>query len=214
MRAKSKLGKIPEMTSDIVHDYMQLLGSKWTGQGVAMELGCWFGASSVPLLKGLVNAGYNLPYYAYDKWKANDQQIGIAKEYGIKLEFSQNLQPMFMRNAKRIYKNIVPVRGNIDQNIPSYPGHKIEICIFDAPKKDPTFSHCIEVLSPYWIPGVTVLGLLDYYFYQKREGSEYQALLAPVKFIEKNEDRFEKLQEWMPHSSCAFFKYKGGKLVV
>ncbi len=50
--------KIPTMTSRPVHEYLEQLGSQWTGRGVAMELGCWLGASSVPLLRGLVKAGY------------------------------------------------------------------------------------------------------------------------------------------------------------
>jgi len=45
------------MTSPEVHTYLEQLGSEWTGQGCAMELGCWLGATSVPLLQGLVQAG-------------------------------------------------------------------------------------------------------------------------------------------------------------
>ena len=49
---------IPAMTPPKVHDFLYQIGTMWRGEGIAMELGCWLGASSVPLLKGLTEAGY------------------------------------------------------------------------------------------------------------------------------------------------------------
>ena len=60
---------IPEMTPPYVHDYLRQLGREWTGQGVAIELGSWLGASAIPLLEGLVEAGYDRPFYCFDKLK-------------------------------------------------------------------------------------------------------------------------------------------------
>ena len=71
------------MTPVEVHDYLRELGTQWTGQGVAMELGCWLGASSVPLLEGLVQVGYDKLFWAFDRWIANKQQVREAREVGV-----------------------------------------------------------------------------------------------------------------------------------
>lgn len=210
----SKRGNIPEMTSETVHDYLRQIGSQWTGQGTAMELGCWLGASSFPLLQGLVSAGYNLPYYCYDKWKANEQQIGIAQEWGIKLRDKQDLQPLFERFVCPVYNNVVCHRGRVEQEILKYKGGKIEICLFDAPKRNPVFNISARKVTLHFIPGVTIWGLLDYNFYKKHTGKEREELLAPVRFMEDNEKCFEKIMEWGDHCSCVFFRYKGGKINV
>jgi len=192
----SKRGNIPEMTSETVHDYIRQIGSQWTGQGTAMELGCWLGASSVPLLQGLVQAGYNLPYYCYDKWKANEQQIGIAKEWDITLRNKQDLQPLFERFVRPVYNNIVCHRGRVEQEILKYKGASA------------------RKVTQYFIPGVTIWGLLDYNSYKKHTGQDREDLLAPVRFMEANAKCFEKIMDWGDRCSCVFFRYKGGKINV
>jgi len=71
--------QIPAMTPEHVHDYLTKIGAGWTGEGVAVELGSWFGATAFYLLQGLVFAGYNKPFYCYDRWKANKEEGGGHK---------------------------------------------------------------------------------------------------------------------------------------
>jgi hypothetical protein len=200
--------KVPEMTPTSVHDYLREIGSQWTGQGIAIELGSWLGASAIPLLEGLVKADYNLPFHCYDKWQSNDEQVVKSAMQGTKLYVNQNLLPLFLNNTQPIYKNIHAHQGSISMTIKNYCKSPIEICIFDAPKRDPVFSDAVSALKDYWIPGVTILGLLDYHFYQYHKGREREQFRAPVKFIEKYSDNFVKLKEWpLNVCSCVFFKY-------
>jgi len=200
--------KIPEMTPESVHDYLREIGSQWSGQGVAIELGSWLGASAVPLLEGLVKAGYNLPFYSYDKWRANGEQMEKSRDQGVRLQMNQDLHSIFMENVAMVYPNIKAIKGSISVNIKKYCGDPIEICIFDAPKREPVFGDSISALKDHWIPGVTTLGLLDYYFYKQYEGKDRDDFLAPVRFIERNKDSFVKIKEWpVNECSCVFFKY-------
>jgi len=200
---------IPQMTPVHVHDYLRQLGRGWTGQGVAIELGSWLGASAVPLLEGLVEAGYNRPFYCFDKWSANVEEAAKARDQGIPIRYGQDLLPMFLENVTPIYPKIRATQGRIQFKIRYYPGDPIEICLFDAPKREPVFSIAINALKPYWIPGVTVLGLLDYYFYKRKPVGEQKPYLAPVRFIESHPGCFEKIKEWGGDDpcSCVFFKY-------
>jgi len=201
------LQKIPAMTPPVLHDYLREIGSQWTGQGVAMELGCYFGASSIALLQGLVSAGYNMPYYAYDRWEANIQQVQIAQRSGIHLALNQDVRPYFKDNVNKVYDNVIATKGNMPKILDKYPNTPIEICLFDAPKKNPIFKECMNRLLPYCIPEVTVFGLLDYFFYRERSGEVRDELLAPVLFMYQYRANFIQIKEF-PGSTCAaFFKY-------
>ena len=198
---------IPAMSSTITLDYLREIGRQWTGQGTAVELGSWLGATAHALLEGLVESGYNSPFYCFDRWTANEAQVEKARKKGIEIKDEQDLLPLFLNNVNPIYNNIKTYQGSISDKINKYPGDPIEICLFDAPKREPIFSEAIQALSPYWIPGVTILGLLDYYFYKsKPSGHLRKRFQAPVRFMESHSDCFTVIKEWEGESPV-FFKY-------
>ena len=199
--------KIPSMTPKCVHNYLTELGRKWTGKGVAIELGSWLGASAAALLTGLVEAGYDKPFYCCELWIANEIQVAKAKKQGVTLVDKENTLPKFINNIIPIHPNIKASQGKISSAIKNYPGEPIEICIFDAPKTNPTFTDAVEALSPYWIPGDTILGLLDYYQYVGMIGKKRVKNLAPVLFMEKYKKNFTRIKEWKGESSAVFFRY-------
>jgi hypothetical protein len=201
------LNGIPAMTSPQIHAYLEELGSQWTGQGSAVELGCWLGASAIALLKGLTKAGYNQPFWAFDKWEADRGQVPKAQAQGVKLKLGENTLPIFKRNVNPIYDKVTTVKGGMPSTLHFYDSQPIEICILDAPKAEPIFTESIKAMSPYWIPGVTILGLLDYDFYLRHTGAKREKFKAPVVFMEKHKRNFSLLKEW-PDEVVKFFKYE------
>jgi hypothetical protein len=200
---------IPTMIPPKVHKYLEVVGGAWTGKGIALEVGSWLGGSAAALLTGLVEARYDRAFYCIDYWKADESQIQKAEAKDVKLEINQNTLPMFMDNVHPIYRNLHPMKGTASVKLQSYPGDPIEICLLDAPKRDPEFMNVMKTVMTFAIPGVTVLGLMDYYFYKRKEkGSPVEDYVkAPVRFIEKNQDHFEKMKEW-ENAECVFFKVK------
>ena len=196
--------RIPAMTPPVVLDHLRDLGRTWTKRGVGVELGCWLGATAAALLSGLKDVGYDRPFYCYDRWTANESEVKKAHEQGTEISINENLLPLFLKNVD--YDNIRAYRGSIFQIIHNYPGDPIEFCLFDAPKRSNIFNEAVEVLSPYWIPGVTVLGLMDYYFYEHRK--DFQRFMAPVQFMKKYKDNFSIISEWRKESTSVFFKYE------
>ena len=198
------------MTPDFVLEYLTDLGRQWKGHGVAIELGSWLGATAAALLQGLVEAGYDRPFYCFDKWWANGEEVKKAQYQGLDLKYEQNILPHFLANVKPVYDNIYPIQGKIQHKIYLYPmriQQPIEVCLFDAPKKEPVFTIAMRALQPYFIPGVTVLGLLDYYFY-KRQGKEKKEIYkAPVRFMEQYGRYFTKIKEWPGLTSVVMFRY-------
>lgn len=198
---------IPAMTSPQVHAYLQELGSEWQGKGTVMELGCWLGASAVALLKGLKGAGYYYPFWAFDKWIVDSSQPAKAAAQGWKLEVGEDTHPLFLHNVDPVYDKVKSVQGGMPDTLKQYDGASIEICIFDAPKADPTFTSCVKALIPYWVPGVTILGLLDYDFYLRHQGPKREQFRAPVRFMEKYGSHFSIVKEW-DDEAVKFFKYE------
>ena len=193
------------MTPECVHHFLHHIGKQWSNRGVAMELGCWLGASSVPLLEGLVQAGYNRPFWAFDMWKASPQQVQEAFKQGQEIVFGQDLIPVYRSNVRGVYKDVLMVRGRLPQSLSNFTNEPIEICVFDAPKRNDVFNQCIDLLKPYFIPGVTVLGLLDFYSYKKKTKAEQYNFMAPVDYVSRG---WDILADWPDKCSCAFFKMR------
>jgi hypothetical protein len=188
--------------------HLELVGGEWSGKGVALEVGCWLGGSAAALLTGLVEARYDRPYYCVDWWKADESQIAKAEAQGTKLSINQNTLPVFMDNVHPIYRALHPMKGHATMQLNrNYPGDPIEICMLDAPKRDPVFTQVMREILPHCIPGVTVIGLMDYYFYKRKEKGSFveNAVKAPVRFIEKYQEHFTKLKEW-PNTESVFFR--------
>ena len=201
--------QIPTMTPSVVHEYLEGIGKAWTGKGIGIELGSWLGASSVPLLKGLSAAGYDKQFWAFDRWVANKDQVQRAKAQGVDITVHENLTYLYLKNVSDIYDNVAAITGNLPSKLNVFSGEPIEICIFDAPKTNPVFIESITQLEKFFIPGITILGLLDYYSYRKNEGVKRERLKAPVRYMDENKDRYQKLAEWPDICSCVFFKYLG-----
>lgn len=197
-----------------VYEYISGISTQWTGKGVAVEMGCWLGGTTLSALSGLITAGYDKKYYCYDRWKATRGEVARAKKYGIELKQGEDILEMFTDNVLNMYSNIHIFKGEISESIKHYPGEPIELCFFDAPKKNPVFRQCVQALSPHWIPGVTVVGFLDYYQYMKFGGTQREQLKAPVRLIENNPDSFIEMKDFWPDASCAFFLYQGGQIYV
>ena len=198
------------MTPQVVHDYLVSIGARWSGQGCVVELGCWLGATTRALLDGLEQAGFNYAYHAYDRWRATAEEVIKSYKQGLTIVDGQDLTPIFIQNARTPL--LKPHKGDLLLSLASYPGDPIEVCLFDAPKREPLFTASMSRLRPHFLPGITVVGLLDYYFYkefsvgQVGEADEHK---APVRYIETNHSAFEKMAEWPDQSSSVFFRYVG-----
>lgn len=197
---------IPAMTPPEVHKYLYKIGQTWSGFGCAVELGSWLGGSAAPLLEGLKEMSYDEPFWAFDRWIADESQVTKASIEGVRIQYRENTQPIFEENIKKIYRNVIMIQGNLPQTLNKYSKQPIEICLFDAPKQDPVFTDCIKALAPYWIPGLTILGFMDYSFYERKSGELRQKLRAPIDFIDRNHRCFEQLEDFKPYSPV-FFRY-------
>lgn len=198
---------IPTMISTQVLDYLEEVGAGWEGHGVAVECGCWLGGSMARLCDGLKTAGYDRPVYAFDRWTANPEECEKAASAGVEIEDGQSLEAMFRQNvAPHAPGKLVTVRGRIEQA--NWSGEPIEIWLLDAAKRPKPFYGALQEFGPSWIPGVTIVGLMDFFFYRKyaMDDPQREFYLEQPMFIERFSDRFELLKTF-EKDSPAFFRY-------
>lgn len=204
---KNKMVKVPSMTDPQVHDFLRDVGANWMGKGVAVELGCWLGATSIPLLQGLTSVGYDKPYWAFDGWTATEAEVDKARKQGLRISVRQNLKPLYEQNVRRVYPRVRAIKGILPTSLAVFPKQPVEICLFDAPKQGRVWEGSVRRMIPLFMPEVTIWGLLDYYHYKRKEGKARENTMAPVKFMEKFGEYFELLWEIPDVDECAFFRY-------
>jgi len=208
LKEQSNYNGIPAMNSSCVHDFLKKIGHSWQGLGTVVEVGAWLGGSAMPLLEGLKAVGYNDFYWAFDRWKADVAEAKKAEKQGVLITEGENLMPRFFQNLSGIHSKFSTARGEIEEKIGCYEGGPIEICLLDAPKTDPLFTHVLLTLARFFIPQVTVIGMMDYYFYREKQNPD--PYKAAENFVKCHPSCFLQTAEFGEESSAVFFKYLGG----
>jgi len=196
---------IPSMTAAVVLESLTKLGATWR-VGLAVECGSWLGATCAALAAGLVRAGYDRPIHCFDQWRATWSEVRKAGEAGVRIEPGQNLEPLFRANVTPTYPDLVTHRGPIQGA--KWTGEPIAFFLLDGAKTEPAFSATLRTFGPSWVPGLTVVGLLDYFYWQKQIGPRLREHYRnQARFVETHEDSFRLMRGWYGLSS-AIFRYE------
>lgn len=198
--------KIPTMVSEDVLEYIELIGALWTGRGVAVECGSWLGRSFAHLCDGLQLAGYDRVAHSFDRFEANPDEVAKAAAQGVELRAGQDTSGLFLDNVKPHYPGVRAHRGRIERA--EWCGDPIEIFLIDAAKREAPFKATLQTFGPSFIPGVTVIGLMDFNFHRKKAPPENEPYLYQRRMVESLGDRLEVMRDWV-EKDPAFFRYAG-----
>lgn len=171
-----------------------------------VELGTWMGAGTEHLARGAEVSGCTV--HCFDRFTARGSEIDKARDHGISLRPRQDTLPL-VKNYLMAHNNIQYHKTEIAAA--TWNGPKISVHVDDACKREQMFIKAIETFSPYWIPGGTIVVLMDYYW-GDRHPDEPDAQIQK-RFIEANEENFQHLCDWKG-LSCSAFLYLGLKNIV
>jgi hypothetical protein len=177
---------------------------KWAGRagsGTAIvEVGCWLGAGTAQLALGVLEnqnpAGIRM--HCYDRWTANEAEIEKAARWGLRLNVGEDLLPHVKRMLKPFDIPIDFHQGDIRTT--SWNAGPISVYVDDASKIPKLFFHSLRTFGPSWVPGETIVFLMDFDIWKKTGKKEHQ---CQKEFIEAHPASFERL----PHAEVAVFRY-------
>lgn len=216
--SKQVLDMIPSMSPEGVLKSLEKVGEMYTGQGVAVECGTWFGRTAIALATGLAtrharirSIGPGPALWLFDKWQANAEEVKKAARFGVTIREGQDLRPLAVANIERCCHNITlfTTKGRIEDF--EYPaGIPIEIFVLDAAKRNPSFSRVIQKFSPWFIKGKTIIVLLDYYFFRSLPLDDHRRCEFEIQYrwANKNSASLEPLHD-LDSDTARFFLVTG-----
>jgi hypothetical protein len=193
--------EIPSMGGREIGEYLREYASKVDRGSSIVEVGSWLGAGTAHLCLGVLDSGNDNSIYVYDRFRATASEIEKAKKQGVTLKSKQNTVSL----VKETIDNFkCKVKFYFD--IKSYGGSNIGMYIDDAAKTEDKFKHVMKVFKKHFIPGKTILVLMDYFYFEWKghpEKHKYQ-----FNYMQDNKE-FEFIKRLLPDKSAAVFLYKG-----
>jgi len=201
--------KIPTMTDLDGREELREAASKVRPGRNIVEVGAWLGACTVFLAAGILQSGNKNPLHVYDNFVATNTEKEKADKQGVSISanveyinlFDSHMAPLDNLGVK-ITKHVCNIKTC------KWAGGKIGLYVDDAAKKKTAFNHVMKTFYPYFMPGETILFLMDYYFYERKteKSYEYQKF-----FMESHKKNFKFIKR-IGDSCNAVFLYTGGSL--
>lgn len=185
-----------------IGDYLAKYASEAPAGSAIVEVGCWLGAGTAHLALGAMQ-NIAVEMYVFDRWKFDEWEVKKARDRGFDIKLGEDTLPRVAESLTRFPVSITYFKGNIidarwDKNKP------IGLYVDDAAKKERFFTHAMETFGPAFIPGRTILVLMDYNFDEKA-GPVY----AAQKRYMRGNARFEQIEDRIGGTSAAVFRYLG-----
>jgi hypothetical protein len=196
--------KIPTMVNAACKETVRYYAAAINEGLHIVEVGSWLGACTAQIALGLVESGKYNPIYVYDHFTCRDaSQIEKAAAVGYQLIKGKEYLTDFQNTIDKFGKEYYTMSG--DTRKATWDKKKrIGLYIDDASKKQEAFDHAVKTFFPAFMPGVTVVMLLDFYYYEKKPQYKYQK-----EWMDAHKNNF-KLIGRIPDSVNAVFLYKGG----
>jgi len=196
----------PSMGGTKIGSFLRDCIAKAPSGMAAVELGAWLGAGTaqMALASRERGEGDHIEIYCYDRFEANEAEVGKAEKRGLSIEVGQDTLP-FVR--ERLQRFGVPIYFNKCEIIDAkYAGPEIALHVDDATKGFMPFTKSLVEFAPHWVAGTTVVVLMDYGLWKKSKQRKHRELQF---MIESNSDCFERIYEAWPGSTVSF-RYLGG----
>lgn len=175
-------------------------------EGAIVELGPWLGSVTGFLCLAVKHSGADVPIHVFDKWHVNDHYKTRAMQYhGIEIEGPDDLVDIYKENIAPFGVDVHMHRGSIYKA--EWDGSPISLYINDAGSMKRPTDHTFQLFSPSFIPGVTIVFMMDMFFFStNEEGFRYQK-----DFMNRNKSVFQFISH-PPRSMCGIYRYLGGEI--
>lgn len=203
---------IPSMGGREIGEVLHRFASQTRPDQFTVEVGAWLGAGTWALAQGLLDAGApksGAPrLHVYELFKMAASGAEKAKKAGVDVRPGQN-----------VYGLVKDTLAPIGLPIEWHPGSTLDkvwpadwpigLYVDDASKSSALFQHALHMFAPAWVPGETVLILMDFHFWKQKNNPAKQADLRwQSDFILSHPESFEHITgQDMAGTSAEAFRY-------
>lgn len=172
--------------------YRQLAGQA-PAQGAIVEVGVWLGASLGQLAYGIAERrarGDAAPrLFGYDLWVARRADVKKAAPFGEQFTLGQDMMPRTLELLRPFGADVTLRRGEIRRA--RWSDGPIGVYIDDASKSADMFRAALLSFGPAWTPGVTIVALMDFYYYRETGQQTHRCQRA---FMAAFDTHFEEIE--------------------
>ena len=204
---REHISTIPSMGGACISNELYDIGMNLSGIGDVVECGTWFGASIVPVAMALRDKNSKAAIHCYDIWTGDEAQVAKAKLWNVKISIGEDLLPHFINYIKPVHPRVFAHKGLT--NRASWSKNPIELYIDDCNKDPKEFFNALNTFSESWIPGTTIVVLMDYDYYQKSYLSDRKKEIyrCQKEFVESNMNSFELIDSNVKGTSASIFRF-------
>lgn len=191
---------IPSMGGTKIGPYLRELARTAEANTAVVEVGSWLGAGTVQLALGIRErvCPEEVQLHCYDRWRASQMEVQKASRWGLRLSKNEDTLPRVQSTMEALGVPVEFHQGDLLEA--RWNGVPISVYVDDASKMPDLFIHALLTFGRSWIPGLTVIALMDYDIWQETGAIEHQ---CQKSFIEANADCFTRL----PCRGHALFRY-------
>jgi hypothetical protein len=182
--------KIPSMGGTEIGALLREAARNAPSNTAIVEVGCWLGAGTAQLALGIRERQNpaTVQLHTYDRWQASQREVEKAAKSGWRLSIGENTLP---RVSQTLSHFIVPIqfhKGDLIQAV--WEDGPISVYVDDASKAPLLFANAIETFAPHWIPGETIIFLMDFNLWKTTGSRKHK---SQKRFMERYRYAFERI---------------------
>jgi len=200
---------IPSMGGDRLKPFFDRVVVDLPENTAVVEVGTWLGAGTAQIASALRHSGLDemIAIHCFDRWIASKSEALKASKAGLNMREGDDTLPLVKSMLSPLNSSIHFHKGDLIET--EWDNGLISLYIDDAAKNPELFYHVLRTFGPSWIPGKTILILMDFYYWKKEKGRKSRIHRCQQDFIEQYPDHFEiikdfKSQYQTPFSNEAF----------
>ena len=198
---------IPSLGGQKIAGVLRSLVAQMPPKSAIIETGAWLGAGTWHLADAAAGLDPTPTVHVYDRFQANKSEAERATTLGVPLEAGADTSHVVRQHLNGTSAPFELHKGDLMRS--TWGGGAIGLWVDDAAKKKQIFAHLLKTFGPSFVPGETVLILMDFHYWKKHETSpNVDDYRAQADFMAAHPEAFEHLGDPdIRKTSTAVFRY-------
>lgn len=181
------------MSGNGIGAWLRTEAAKVRPPGCIVEVGPWLGANTAQMAAGTADQPTPAPIHAYDLFTARGDEVRKAAAHGLEITEGDDTRPLVRSLIAPFGGQVTLHKGDVLNT--SWDGTPIALYVDDAAKTPTNFYHVMKTFAPSFVPGVTVVVLMDYGYWRKlRKPGQQRRFRVQQDLFERHAACFEHIR--------------------